>query len=159
MICTMTIYVILLFYSRFKDKKDLEKLGVTPLMDNHKSDEYFYQIIVFTGRRTNAGTKSKVHFVLSGEKDQTNIRTFSDSHRKIFQCGGIDAFVMSVPKSLGLLNYIRIWHDNSGFGASASWFLKYLIVQDLQTLDKFYFISQKWFAVEKDDGKVRFFLK
>ncbi|UJR12876.1 hypothetical protein I4U23_017050 [Adineta vaga] len=102
-----TIYITMIY------KKDLEKLGVTPLIDNQKSDGYFYQIIVFTGQRKDAGTESKVHFVLSGEKDQTNIRTFSNSNRKIFERGGIDAFVMSVPKSLGLLNYIRIWHDNS----------------------------------------------
>ena len=57
-------------------------------------------------------------------------------------------------RSLGLLNYIRIWHDNSGQGSSASWFLKYIIVRDLQTMQKFHFISQRWFAVEKDDGKV-----
>ncbi|CAF1690108.1 unnamed protein product, partial [Adineta ricciae] len=112
--------MILLFYARFYDKKDLEKLGVTPLIDNKKSDEYFYQILVFTGQRKDAGTESKVHFVLSGEKDQTNIRTFSNSNRKMFQRGGIDAFVMSVPKSLGLLNYLRIWHDNSGVDSSAS---------------------------------------
>ena len=30
-------------------------------------------------------------------------------------------------RSLGLLNYIRVWHDNSGKGASASWFLKYIM--------------------------------
>ena len=57
-------------------------------------------------------------------------------------------------RSLGALNYIHIWHDNSGGGASASWFLKYIIVRDLQTMEKFYFICQKWFAVEKDDGIV-----
>ena len=57
--------------------------------------------------------------------------------------------------SLGLLNCIRIWHDNSGQDSSASWFLKYIIVRDLQTMEKFHFIAQRWFAVEKDDGKVR----
>jgi hypothetical protein len=55
---------------------------------------------------------------------------------------------------LGLLNYIRIWHDNTGQGSSASWYLKYIIVRDLQTMETFYFISQQWFAVEKDDGRV-----
>ncbi|CAF1645338.1 unnamed protein product, partial [Adineta ricciae] len=153
-ICTIIIYIILLIYARFKDKIDLEKLGVIPLADNNKFDKYFYQIIVFTGQRTNAGTNSNVHFILAGDDDQTNIRTFSSSQRKIFQRGGIDAFVMSVPKSLGLLNYIRIWHDNSGYGPLASWYLKYIIIQDLQTLEKFYFISQQWFAVEKEDGKI-----
>ena len=56
------LYLLLVIYARYKDKKDLEKLGVTPLLDNHKSDQYFYQIIVFTGQRKDAGTKSKVRF-------------------------------------------------------------------------------------------------
>ncbi|UJR09075.1 hypothetical protein I4U23_013322 [Adineta vaga] len=154
MICTSVLYIILMIYGRFKDKKDIEKLGVTPLGDNRRSDQYYYQILVFTGQRTNAGTESKVHFVLSGDDDQTEIRALADPHRKIFQRGGIDAFVMAVPKSLGLLNYIRIWHDNSGAGSSASWYLKYIIVRDLETMEKFYFIAQKWLAVEQDDGRI-----
>jgi hypothetical protein len=56
------------------------------------------------------------------------------------------------------LNYIRVWHDNSGQGASASWFLKYIIVRDLQTMEKSYFICQQWFAVEKDEGRVSIFI-
>ncbi|CAF1043359.1 unnamed protein product [Rotaria sordida] len=143
-----------MIYARFKDKKDIEKLRVTPLSDNIRSDQYFYEILVFTGRRSNAGTKSKIQFILSGTNDETNVRTFSDAYRKIFQRGGIDAFIMGVPKSLGLLNYIRIWHDNSGKGSSTSWYLKYIIVRDLRTMENFHFISQQWFAVEKDDGLI-----
>jgi hypothetical protein len=59
---------------------------------------------------------------------------------------------------LGPLNYIRIWHDNTGRGASGSWFLKYIIVRDLQTMEKSHFICQRWLAVEKDDGQVSFIL-
>jgi len=55
---------------------------------------------------------------------------------------------------LGNLLYMRIWHDNSGKGDNASWFLKYIIVHDLQTREKFYFICQDWLAVEKSDGKI-----
>jgi len=58
---------------------------------------------------------------------------------------------------LGSLNYIRLWHDNTGGGSSSSWFLKYIIVRDLQTLEKSYFICQQWFAVEKGDGRVSYF--
>ena len=57
-------------------------------------------------------------------------------------------------RSLGLLNYLHLWHDNTGEGSSASWFLKYLVVRDLQTSEEWHFICQQWFAVEKDDGKV-----
>ena len=55
---------------------------------------------------------------------------------------------------MGQLNYLRIWHDNSGFGSDASWFLKYVIVRNLQTMETTYFICQKWLAVEKDSGEV-----
>ncbi len=57
-------------------------------------------------------------------------------------------------RSLGRLNYMRVWHDNSGLGNKASWFLKYIVLRDLQTMEKSHFISQQWFAVEKDDGAV-----
>jgi len=49
---------------------------------------------------------------------------------------------------------MKIWHDNSGKGDFASWFLKYIIVHDLQTRMKYYFICQNWLAVEKSDGKL-----
>ncbi|UJR13336.1 hypothetical protein I4U23_000354 [Adineta vaga] len=153
-ICVTVIYIILMLYARFFDKIDLQKLGVTVLPDNHKDDQYYYQIIVFTGQRKGAGTKSNVHFVIHGDDNDTLIRTLADPHRRILQRGGVDAFLMSVPKSLGLLNCIRIWHDNSGKGSSSSWFLKYLIIRDLQTMEKSHFICQRWLAVEKDDGKI-----
>ncbi len=61
---------------------------------------------------------------------------------------------MGVKLPLGSLNYLRVWHDNSGKGKMASWFLKYIIVHDLQTREKFYFLCQNWLAVEKDDGLI-----
>jgi hypothetical protein len=97
-ILVLIIYIILMIYSRYYDKKDLERLGVTLLPDNHQSDRYFYQILVFTGQRNDAGTKSNVHFIVSGDDDTTPIRTFSAPHRVIFQRGGVDSFIMAVPK-------------------------------------------------------------
>jgi len=49
---------------------------------------------------------------------------------------------------------MKIWHDNSGQGDNASWYLKHIIVNDLQTNEKFYFICEQWMAVEKEDGKL-----
>jgi polycystin 1L2 len=49
---------------------------------------------------------------------------------------------------------MKIWHDNSGKGENASWFLKNIIVYDLQTKEKFYSICDNWLAVEKGDGKI-----
>ncbi|CAF1585319.1 unnamed protein product, partial [Adineta steineri] len=72
-ICICILYIFIVIYARYKDKKDLEKLGVTPLSDNYSTDQYFYQMIVFTGHRANAGTNSKVHFILAGEEDETAV--------------------------------------------------------------------------------------
>ena len=55
---------------------------------------------------------------------------------------------------LGPLTYLHIWHDNSGQGGSASWFLKFLIVHDLQTRERAYFICNGWLAVDKSDGLI-----
>lgn len=49
---------------------------------------------------------------------------------------------------------MRIWHDNSGIGKTASWFLKFIVVHDLQTRDKFYFICNDWFGVDRSDGQI-----
>ena len=49
---------------------------------------------------------------------------------------------------------MKIWHDNSGKDDNASWYLKHIIVKDLQTNEKCYFICEKWLAVEKGDGKL-----
>ncbi|CAF0759134.1 unnamed protein product [Adineta steineri] len=52
-----------MIFGNYKDRKDIEKLGVTPLPDNAKSDQYYYQIIVFTGQRANSGTQSKINTI------------------------------------------------------------------------------------------------
>jgi polycystin 1L2 len=47
---------------------------------------------------------------------------------------------------------IKIWHDNTGStGNDASWYLKHLIVHDLQTREKNFFICEKWLAIDKGD--------
>ncbi|GAB1597495.1 polycystic kidney disease protein 1-like 2 [Argonauta hians] len=156
----ITQIVILLVYLSFagwayrQDKKDTEKLGLTPLEDNNPYDKYYYEIIVATGMGKDSGTTSKVFFILSGEYDETEPRSLTDDKRKILQRGSVDGFLMAVPRPLGALSYVRIWHDNSGKGKFGSWYLKHFLVRDLQTGVKYHFMSNKWLAVEKDDGQV-----
>ncbi len=68
------------------------------MSDNYLKDEYCYEIIILTGHRKDSGTKFKVQFIIAGDEDETKVRTFSHLNRTIFQRGGIDAFVMTVPK-------------------------------------------------------------
>ena len=65
-----------------------------------------------------------------------------------------DVWVHHFFRSLGKLSYLRIWHDNTGIGDYASWFLGVVIVRDIQTGEKYQFINDQWLAVEKDDGQV-----
>nr|XP_027212371.1 polycystic kidney disease protein 1-like 2 [Penaeus vannamei] len=154
MIATLAVYVMLLIWGRFKDKEDLTKLGATPLPDNDPRDKYLYEIMVFTGGKEEAATKSKVQFIVTGERAETEIRTFEDRERTIFKRNGVDIFVMAVPETLGNLQFLRIWHDNSGKGADASWYVRYIIFRDVQSGQKYEFIANRWFAVEHDDCKI-----
>ncbi|XP_033100634.1 polycystic kidney disease protein 1-like 2 [Anneissia japonica] len=154
MIAIYTIFILIFIWARRKDKKDILKLGVTPLPDNSPVDRYFYEITVLTGQRKAAGTDSKVSFILSGEDNETGVRVFDDDQRKILRRGGVDRFLMSVCRPLGSLNYMRIWHDNGGKGKMQGWYLKYIVIKDLQQRKRFYFIVNRWFSVVEDDGQI-----
>ncbi|KAL3876324.1 hypothetical protein ACJMK2_034186 [Sinanodonta woodiana] len=154
MMVITVVYIAAVIWARHQDKQDLTKLGLAPLLDNDARDKYYYEIMVSTGMRKDAGTHSKVHFILSGEEEETDVRTFTDTKRKIFQRGSTDGFLMSVSNPLGALMYLRIWHDNSGKGKFASWYLNHIIIRDIQTDKKYFFIVNRWFAVEEDDGQV-----
>jgi magnesium-transporting ATPase (P-type) len=54
------LYILFSIWGRWMDKQDFLKIGVTPLIDNNPIDDYFYEILVITGNRVNAGTDSKV---------------------------------------------------------------------------------------------------
>ena len=48
-----------------------------------------------------------------------------------------------------------MWHDNSGKTVNeSSWYLKHVLVHDLQTREKSLFICEQWLALDKDDFKI-----
>ncbi|CAF1290182.1 unnamed protein product, partial [Adineta ricciae] len=151
MISVSILYLLIMIYARFKDKNDIEKLGVIALEDNRQEDQYCYQIIIFTDHRKDAETKPQDHFILAGDEDETQVRTFNYSERNISQHDDIDSFAMTVPKSLGKLNSICIWHNNKD---NLLEYWKYLIICDLQTLEKSNFICQRWSAIDKHDEQI-----
>lgn len=61
-------------------------------------DKYLYEVLVITGNLKSAQTDSKVQFIVSGERDETDIRTFRDDQRKILRKDSVDVFVMAVPR-------------------------------------------------------------
>jgi polycystin 1L2 len=82
------------------------------LIDNKIEDNYYYEIIVFTGNRKEAATDSIVRFIMSGDNGDTDIRIFNHPDRQIFRRSGIDSFIMTVSEPLGSLNFMKIWHDS-----------------------------------------------
>lgn len=55
-------------------------------------------MLVITGNVTGAQTDSNVQFIVSGEKDETDIRTLADDRRKILRKDSVDVFVLAVPR-------------------------------------------------------------
>ena len=62
MIC---LYVLLLLLTRYMDKKDRQKMNIVPLIEKFSNHEYFYEVIVFTGDKTDSATDSNVKFILN----------------------------------------------------------------------------------------------
>jgi len=55
------IYVLFAVWSRYMDIHDEKKMNLVLLKDSETStDQYFYEIIVFTGMKIGSGTQSKV---------------------------------------------------------------------------------------------------
>ena len=71
-ICSPTIYITVIFFiilyvlfaifSIIMDKMDSKKMRFYAMKDNYPNDSYFYEIIVFTGNRSESGTQSIVSF-------------------------------------------------------------------------------------------------
>ena len=66
--------------------------------DNVPQDHYIYEILVQTGPMLSHGTESKVQFILTGEEDETQIRTLSDPSKQFFKKGSLDTFVMTTDR-------------------------------------------------------------
>lgn len=75
-----------------------------------------------------------------------------DPNRRKFGRGEIDQFLLTVPQSLGSVKEIHIWHNNAG--KSPAWYLFRVLIRDLQTESKWWFVCDQWLAVEEGDGAV-----
>ena len=95
-----SIYLLLLVWCQFMDRKDKKRRNVCLLVDNDPFDMYFYELIVFTGNRNDAGTESNVSFYLEGSLGDVFNRKLSPLNQKIkpLQRGSVDSFIMSINK-------------------------------------------------------------
>ena len=70
----------------------------------------------------------------------------------LFTRGNTDVFVLNLSQPLGVIQAVRIGHDNSG--ESPSWFLEEIVVIDEQVKQTWLFTSSQWLALEREDGRI-----
>ncbi|XP_024275137.1 polycystic kidney disease protein 1-like 2 [Oncorhynchus tshawytscha] len=97
-------YVLVVIWARGKDIQDTTKVKVTLLEDNDPLAEYRYMLNISTGHRRGASTSSQ------GESEPHHL---ADPDKPVFERGAVDTFLLTTPFSLGELQSIRLWHDNS----------------------------------------------
>ncbi|CAF0916712.1 unnamed protein product [Rotaria sordida] len=109
-----------------------------------------YLVHVFTGDKSGAGTDANVFLTIYGQnkdsgerqliKSKTNSNRFERKQEDIFEIKSL---------SLGRLTKIKIRHDNKGL--SSAWYLDRIEIADPDTGFRYYFICEKWLAVDEGD--------
>lgn len=144
--CFFAVFLVVVAWAWYTDRKALRMRKMTLLDDNHPCSQYNYLITVQTGHRRRAGTTAKVMAILNFEEGKSETYNLSDPEKPVFERGGVDVLLLSMPFSLGTLESIEIWHDNSG--GDPDWYLNRLTVQDLQTHEITHFLCSTWLRAE-----------
>nr|XP_043906417.1 polycystic kidney disease protein 1-like 2 [Solea senegalensis] len=142
-------YLVVVVWARRKDIQDALKVKVTVLKDNNPMDEYTYLLNVCTGHRRGASTSSQVTLTLVGADGNSEPHHLTDPKKRVFERGALDVFLLTTPFSLGELQGIRLWHNN--LGSHPAWFVGNVMVQDIQTNQKWYFLCNSWLAIDLGD--------
>ncbi|MCL4148695.1 UNVERIFIED_CONTAM: hypothetical protein GTU68_040089 [Idotea baltica] len=153
LIILISLYIIMMIWGYWKDKKDFERRGVTPLPDNNQEDKYLYEVTFYTGPDKEATCESNISFLLSGIWEETEFRKLP-RNLNFFRRFGIDTFVLACPRPLGSILHLRVFHDNAGEPPLGSWQLERVVVRDLQTYTKFIFDTNAWLAFDRDKGEI-----
>uniref|UniRef100_A0A8C4HX98 Polycystic kidney disease 1 like 2a n=1 Tax=Dicentrarchus labrax TaxID=13489 RepID=A0A8C4HX98_DICLA len=142
-------YLLVVVWARRKDIQDSAKVKITVLEDNDPLAEYRYMLNFSTGHRHGASTSSQVTITLQGTEGESEPHHLTDSEKPVFERGGVDMFLLTTHFSLGDLQSIRLWHDNSG--AHPAWYgleVKTAVVKYLESGQKWHFLCNSWLAVD-----------
>ncbi|XP_039983123.1 polycystic kidney disease protein 1-like 2 [Xiphias gladius] len=139
-------YLLVVVWARRKDIQDSAKVKITVLEDNDPLAEYRYMLNISTGHRHGASTSSQVTITLLGTEGESDPHHLTDPEKPLFERGGVDMFLLTTHFSLGDLQSIRLWHDNSG--EHPAWYVNKVMVQDLESGQKWHFLCNSWLAVD-----------
>ncbi|XP_073684860.1 polycystin-1 [Garra rufa] len=131
------------------DHLESYRLSWVPLCG--QKGRYQYRVLVKTGWKRGSGTTAHVGISLYGLNKSGSRHLQREG---AFQRNSLDDFQVETDANLGEIWKIRIWHDNTGL--DPSWYLKHVIVWDIQTENMFFFLVEDWLSVEneKNSGRV-----
>ncbi|XP_019632041.1 PREDICTED: polycystic kidney disease protein 1-like 3, partial [Branchiostoma belcheri] len=147
-------YLVGIVWARKSDRRDVVKAGIG-ILPGHRLNprqDCQYLITVYTGFKGNAGTTAEVTIVLYSQDHESCPFRLSDEKRILFERGSVDSFLVSTSQPLGALRFVRVWHNNGGY--SPGWFLSQIVVTNRGDNTPNFFICNRWFALDRDDGQI-----
>ena len=148
------LYIIMMIWGHYKDKKDIERRGAIPLPDNNLEDKYIYEICFHTGPDADAPCESNIFFIVSGDIEETDVRHLPAPNLNLYRRNDRNTFVMTTTNPLGNIRYLRVFHDNSGRPPYDSWQIARVVIRDLQTSEFYYFETNSWLALDRSEGVI-----
>lgn len=64
----------------------------------------------------------------------------------------MNIFILFFEKFLGFFYKVNVWYDN--FGKNLLWFFFEIIIEEFRIKEKWYFVVNRWFVVEKGFGEI-----
>ncbi|XP_013396607.1 lipoxygenase homology domain-containing protein 1 isoform X2 [Lingula anatina] len=113
---------------------------------------YKYQVEVYTGDKSGAGTNANVYLQVFGERGDTGKRKLlkSTNNSNKFEQGQLDLFEIEAVDMKDLTK-VTVGHDGSGLGSG--WYLdKIIITESPQAKKKYLFNCDRWLEEGEDDG-------
>ncbi|XP_068684192.1 polycystin-1-like protein 2 [Montipora foliosa] len=151
-LCIFGLWIVGLMIIRRADRKDEYK--AVENLRLHLQGEHLFEVSVYTGMWKGSGTSANVAMIVYGDETQSEVLHLFDmySEKRLFARASVNNFIISLPDNLHSPVMIKIWHDN--WGHNPSWYVSQVVIKDLETEDKWYFICNRWLAVDKEDGEV-----
>uniref|UniRef100_A0A667XXN0 Polycystic kidney disease 1b n=1 Tax=Myripristis murdjan TaxID=586833 RepID=A0A667XXN0_9TELE len=125
------------------------------LPDNSPSDPHLYAVTIHTGLCSATNMSAKVYIKLHGENGFSQTKELQIPEGFPFRRNSQDTFILSTTESLGRLQGVHLWHDNTG--PCPSWYLKQVEVSEFLFQVKgraWLFLGQCWLSVSESDGQV-----
>jgi hypothetical protein len=161
--------LILFCFVKYLDVLEERRANAVPLCG--PDGIYKYEITVVTGQRPGAGTscdkrkrmiKFTTAFTSAGTSARVGIWLFGKNRqgfcRHLFRPGSfkrssVDVFLLATNEDLDEIDVLKVWHDNSGM--SPSWYLSYIIVRNMQSGQKMFFVANCWLSLSDRQQRIQ----